>query len=418
MILSVLNLHTSLVTQFNIELAELTHNAPEGLPSPEEMETLMLNLKNHYFELTGGDYEAILKDASDLINRIKKEDLEEAIKDIDFKKAFEYIVKNVIDMPIAALEYYGLDKQSLFLKAEEAAAQWYEKPRYFTAKKVLGIDYPIDKVNNNIWNILAGAEKNGQLQINFNVAKHNSGKQATVLYSINFDNLGADLKITKTLTPFDKRVMVAVAALYNAGNEVISITQIFEKMGNTGKPNANQIKKINDSLEKLQAAHIFLSNNAGEDAETDTYPKKAVSFEYSGSLLPMERVNAYINGQLAESAVRPFREPPVISFARGRHQITTLDPKLLQSPLNKTDQNLMIDDYLIDRIAKMKRAKANHKQVIAKILFSSLNESCKRTTSKQRQRTPETVFKYLDHYKSCDFISGYTKESDGVVINL
>jgi hypothetical protein len=193
-------------------------------------------------------------------------------------------------------------------------------------------------------------------------------------------------------------------------------------MGNTGRPSAKAVEKINDSLTKLRAAHVYITNEWGEDrervwgqSEKDTY-RKAVVFKYDGSLLPMERMSAYINGQLTESAVKLFREPPLVSFARSRGQITTVSTKLLQSPLNKTDQNLMIDDYLIDRISKMKRAKANRKQAVTKILFATINEACKRTTTKQKQRTPETVYKYLDYYHKCEFIAGYSKEADGVSI--
>ncbi len=483
MVLDVLDLYPDLgkgtKKKFD-ELIKRANDEGQAAPGEKEIEAVIDEMSNAYTELTGGNYSQIMEDVSKLLEPLEKEDcersryqwaeylaifskkvveplisqgkgdgslqkLKEQANRINnhYEYAYFFIISH-LQQQLKALDYYNLDAKPLFLKAEEKAATWYEKPKNWksdaesrepltlntlqklntkrippniVAKEVFGIDYPIDKVNNNIWNLLAGAEKNGQLSIRFNAAKHNSGKQANVLYSINFDNLGAGVRITKTLTPFDKRVMIAVAALYNAGNEVVSVSQIYEKMGNAGRPSAAQIKKVNDSLDKLQAAHIFLTNNYGENAETETYSKRAV-FEYSGSILPMERMSAYINGQLAETAVHLFREPPLVSFARDRSQITTVEPKLLQSPLSKTDQNLMIDDYLIDRIAKMKRTKANRKQPITKILFSSLNESCKRTTTKQKQRTPETVYKYLDYYTECNFIEGYTKEPDGVDIKL
>ena len=484
MVLDVLDLYPDLGQDTKKRLDNLVRlSNKKGLLAPEqaEIEKIVEEMGEAYTTMTGGNYEQIMGDASKIMEPLEKEDCERSRQLwAEYLAIFsEKVVKPMIEsgsgegavdklkresdrlsnyyeyaytfilshlrQQLKALEHFGLDPMPLFLKAEEKAAQWYEKPQDWkhtaedgeppgidtlqklnnkrippniVAKEVFGIDYPIDKVNGNIWNLLAESEKNGQMSIRFNVAKHNSGKRANVLYSIDFNNLGEGVTITKKLTPFDKRVMIAAAALYNAGNEVVSVSQIYEKMGNAGRPSAKQVEKINESLTKLEAAHIFLTNDYGEDAETETYPKRAIKFEYSGSLLPMERMSAYINGQLVETAVHLFREPPLVSFARGRHQITTVEPKLLQSPLSKTDQNLMIDDYLIDRIAKMKRTKTNHKQVITKILFESLNKECKRTTTKQKQRTPETVYKYLDYYKKCGFISGYKKESDGVDIEL
>ena len=452
-------------------------------PESKEIENVMEEMAQAYTTMTGGDYDKIMEDASKIMGPLEKEDCEhsrqlarnyyaivlenlkpliatgkgekgfnvtmKAIKETEklYNYAYSFICSHV-GQQLAALEHYNLDTNPLLLKVEEKAAQWYEKPQDWKnpaedgeppdlatmqkinnkripqsviAKEVLGIDYPIDKVNGNIWNLLAGAEKNGQLAIRFNMAKHNSGKNAFLIYSINFDNLPENISVSKKLTPFDKRVMISAAALFNAGNEIVSASQIYEKMGNTGRPSAKAVKKINDSILKMNSARIILDNTfegAGEEAETETYNKRSVKTKYKGSLFPMELVEAYINNQFVESAIHLFREPPLVTFARDRHQITTVEPKLLQSPISKTDANLMIDDYLIDRISKMKRAKQKKKQVITKILFSTLFESCRINTKMQKSRAPEKIKAYLDYYKQCGFIAGYTMLEDGIEIKL
>lgn len=459
------------------DLVETANNRGLSVPERESIDALLEGTSRAYIEMTGGDRERILQDAERIIAALTKEDHEhsrrlaqdyytimlnsfsELLDAGRGEEAFNAVMKALartnelytdavnficahIRQQLKAFEYYGYGSADLLLKADAKAAEWYEPPEDWIqepeepkekdirqklnnkripprviAKEVLGVEYPIDKVNGNIWNLLAGAEKNGQLSIRFNMAKHNSGKAANVLYSIDFNDLGPEVRITKQLTPFDKRVMISAAALFNAGNALISTSQIYEKMGNTGRPSAKQIEKIDESLTKLRAAHIFITNDMGDNAETSTY-KKSIVFKYDGSLLPMERVSAYINGQLVKSAVKLFREPPLVSFARSRKQITRVDVKLLQSPINKTDQNLMIDDYLIDRIAKMKNAAKNKKTPITKILFSSLFENCNIKTKMQKSRAPETMKRYLNYYKECGFISGYEELSDGVEILL
>lgn len=275
------------------------------------------------------------------------------------------------------------------------------------------LTYPLDKPNSKIWNLLAAADPNGQFTREIdttNESDKKKGREAIIYYRINFDELETGLRITKTLTPYDKRVYIAVAALFNGGNDVISATQIHKMMGNSGQPTANQIKKINDSLTKMGAARIYLDN----EKEVNLY-KKYTRFKYDAALLPFERISAYINNTLTESAIHLFREPPLITFARERKQIIDMPRQLLESPLNKTDPNLELDDYLMGRIGHMKSPKSKAPR---KMLFSTIYEQCNIKTKKQQQRAPEKIEKYLIHYKKCGWIAGYTMDKDGVTIQI
>ena len=302
----------------------------------------------------------------------------------------------------------------------ERAAQ--DLPRIMSSPTDL-LSYPLDKPNSRIWGLLAGAEPNGQLRIDIDTTsekERKQGKEALIYYGISFDaleTLGAGITITKQLTPFDKRVYVAAAALHHAGNSIMTANQIYKMMGNKGNPNAKDLKKIDDSLTKMGAARVYLDNGM----EAKVY-KKYARFKYDASLLPFERISAYINGQLVESAIHLFREPPLITFARERGQITGLTRQLLESPISKTDANLQLEDYLLERIGHMKNPKSKTPR---KMLYSTIFERCGITTKKQKQRAPEKIRRYLDHYKKTldpktgePWIAGYTEEPDGVTIRL
>lgn len=277
------------------------------------------------------------------------------------------------------------------------------------------LHYPLDKPNSVVWNLLAEANPDGQLAINLRTGKKGGAQDAIVLYGISFDELGTDIKTTRQLTPFDKRVYIAAAALFNGGNEVISATQIYKMMGNSGQPKTEQIQKINDSLTKMGAARVYLDNS--QEVKIN---KKYTRFKYDASLLPFERISAYINNTQTEAAIHLFREPPLITFARERGQITGITRQLLESPISKTDANLLLEDYLLERIGRMKSPKGNAPR---KILFATIYEHCHITGKterdrKERQRTPEKMRKYLDHYKKCGWITGYKMEKDGVTISV
>lgn len=273
-----------------------------------------------------------------------------------------------------------------------------------TARRAEIIEYPLDKINCVIWGLL---ERDTAGQIAIAAEKRGSKKEISILYSINFDNLGDEVTISKRLLPFDKRVYIAVSALFNAGNNVISLTQIHYAMGNTSRPKAGQLQRINEAIKKMNGAAITVDNSQ-EIAANYKYMK----FKYEGSLLPLERIEASVNGQLTDAAIHIFREPPVITFAKKRNQITTIPVKLLQSPMNKTDANLQLEDYLLERISREARGKGKTARLLYKTIFDHAGIS----TAKQKQRAPEKIEKYLQYYTKTNFIKGYAMEADGVTI--
>lgn len=286
------------------------------------------------------------------------------------------------------------------IKPNQAEAQ--ETLKHIALTRAELIEYPLDKVNSTIWGL---SEQDTAEQIMFRAEKAGSSKEINILYSIDFDELGDDVKITKQLTAYDKRVYIAVSALFNAGNSIITLTQIHYAMGYTSRPRSSDLKNINDSITKMLGANIYISNE--QEAAAYKYDK----FVYKGSLLPYEQVEVIANGKLTESAIHIFREPPVITFAKQRKQITSIDVKLLQSPISKTDGNLQIDDYLIERISRAKNGKQPHR-----ILYKTLYEKTNITEKKQKQRAADKIKQYLEHYQKCGMITRYTMEADGITV--
>ena len=306
----------------------------------------------------------------------------------------------------------SLPADSLLAKALDAAraAAAKERPIRTTITRAQTVEYPLDKPNQIIWNLL---EKDTKGQVTLNLAKFGSKQNLPAYYAINFDDLGSDITITKRLLPFDKRVYIAVSALFNAGNNVITLSQIYYAMGYTGRPGTTDLEKINDSVTKMTTARIFFDNQ--QEADKYKYPL----FKYDGSLLPLERGTVIVNGQLADAAIKMYREPPLITFAKQRKQITTIDVRLLQSPISKTDANLLIDDYLIERISKAKNGKGKQCRILFKTLYEHTGISDKPKTSaekQQKKRAPDKVKKYLTYYQQQEFITRFTMEPDGVTV--
>ena len=275
---------------------------------------------------------------------------------------------------------------------------------HIKATRINNLDLPLDKVNSTIWSMLE-CDTRGQIMLK--VEKVGTKKEINILYSINFDELGDGAQISRKLTSHDKRVYVAVSALYTAGNEAFSLQQIYKAMGYTGVPGKSDREKISASLAKMRGAIVTIDNT--QEATEYNYPV----YTYEGSLLPMEKVKKTVNGQLVEEAIHLLREPPAMTFARQRNQITTIPISLLRSPMNKTEANFQIEDYLMTRIAHMKKGNSTRR-----ILYKTICEKANISVRKQRERLPEKVARYLKYYSEQGWIKSFTEEPDGVTIIL
>ena len=269
------------------------------------------------------------------------------------------------------------------------------------------LGWPLDKVNSILWRV---TERSTTLGVDVaSEEDRKAGIHLPVMYNLDFSELDAleDVSLTKNLDPYDKRVYMVVSAYFKNGSDRITYQQIYKAMGYTGRAGKSDLKKIHESVSKMSRTRIVVDN----EAECGRY--SSVRFTYDGALLPMERVAGYVNGQLAESVVHLFREPPLMTFARERKQLTEVSGKLLNSPLSKTNANLQLEDYLISRISHMKHGFPNHKMA-----FERIYEKTDITEKKQKQRAREKIKKLLDYYRETGFIKGYRLEKDVVLIEL
>lgn len=259
--------------------------------------------------------------------------------------------------------------------------------------------YPLDKMNSVTY---GRSVEDYEKTLEINVASKKSDKAVNVTYSVNFEAL--DASVSRSLSHFDKQVCIALAAHYAAGNSVVSISQIHTAMGNKGRPSPGQIARIGASVDKLAKTEITIDNT--EEAIAYKGRKKVVDKEM---IITCKRRDAYINGHLTEGAIFMFDLPAPIRFAWDRGQIVTLDLKVLQSPMNKTEENLTLQDYLIRRISR----KGDPRRILISTLLSKLGVQGAR---QKKWRTLEKVKSLLEYYKEIGFIADFKLEPDAICI--
>ena len=339
-----------------------------------------------------------------------------------FNRLWAFYQRRIEELGEQAVKYG--ETLSAFIRAEnpeQGTAETIEQtaknyPSVIT-NHITKLTFPLDKVNSNIWRISLPVTQGSDartvpLEINTaNRKNKRKGKPAIINVTLDFSELD-EFQIDRPLTPYDFRVMCAVGSLYDAGNKITSLSEIHEAMGNTGRPSSAQLDKIEKSLITLSKARVKISNEH-EIEVNKGYPKLV----YNGPMLLWDAIEAYIDNTLTEAAIQFYKLPPLYSFAKDRNQITAVPQKVLNSPINKTDANLAIENYLLKQIGHMR----NSKKFPRKILFKTLYERCGIETPMQRKRAPDKIRAYLDHYKEKEtgyFIKGYTETEDGITIHL
>ena len=270
-----------------------------------------------------------------------------------------------------------------------------QQPPKISTSKLSDIFYPIDKVNSELWNCFSIGE-NTPLKAESDKDSR-KGKQASIYVMLDFSELDG-VKISRPLTSFDKRVFIAISNKREAGQEILTFSQIYEAMGGISRPDKSIRDRIIESIETMSRAIVSIDTTE----ENKIYPRLD-KIVWESQLLHIEKVKGYSRGQITDYAIRIIETPKLYLFAKQRNQITSAPLELFESPISKTEANLSLEDYIFPRIARMR----NSTKISRTILIETVCQKCNITTKKQRQRLPGKIEKYLKHYVSVGWIKSY-----------
>lgn len=270
------------------------------------------------------------------------------------------------------------------------------------------IVYPIDKVNNTLWdNFPTGKRQRLKAESDKDNKK---GKTADVFLTLDFEKLNG-VEISHPLTTFDKQVLVAISNLAMQGQYITTAAQIDKLMGATTKANKTDKKKILDSIESMATGRVTIDNT--EEAKLySKYDHIVGKFP----LLVASTVTAYIDGQITDNAIKISEIPAIFLYAYNRGQVTTYPIEVFQTPINKNEANRTLEDYLRRRIAQMNPLSKN--KGANKIKIDTICEKCKITTPKQKERLKDKLPKILNWYVKVKFIKGYKIDKTSITIKL
>ncbi len=224
---------------------------------------------------------------------------------------------------------------------------------------------------------------------------------------VNFSYEGIDIKAKREFTLLDQEVHDAVVSLYLAGNQFITPAMVYRAM--TGKTNSEYIhgKKLHEIEESVDKC-IFskLSIDASEEAAAYGY-EEAV---YSGALLSAEKVSINMGGNRV-IAYKLLTEPLLYRYAKSCNQISAVDIKLLDTPITKTNDTIILQGFLLRKIEMMKTNRYALRTIQYEDIYEVLRISKEQRV--QATRVREYINEILTFWVEKEYISHFENVKEG-----
>lgn len=243
------------------------------------------------------------------------------------------------------------------------------------------------------------------------VERRGSKKEINTLLSISFDEIekhGVQID-NKKLTPFDREVHDAITTLFvEGGNDVMSVEMIYRTM--IGKPKARvmpkQAEAISQSIAKMMRTLITI------DASQEAAAYGFDSFKYRGNLLYAEMAIASINNNVID-ALHVIKEPALYTYANKTNKIGRVEMKLLDTPLNKNEETIVLQGYLYRRILAIKHGQ--NKSIVYDTVYKQLDIQAPSDGALRKKKADvrKKVKQLLDYWKKEKFIAGYVENTRG-----
>lgn len=343
--------------------------------------------------------------------------LDECIKRYDISEPIKTEPGQIKTRPFTPEEKARVDTVNKLV--EEYYKEDAEIVPYSPLKALNNIVVPLDKLSTTLFDFYEIYTAKGDGQMLF------TGNEAALVFAVNFDELDG-LTISKQFTPYDKLVFEIVGTFTKkyfesnrGGFPIISFNQIWKSMGNKGRPASSDLRKIEESINKMRHADITINNvHVDKDGENISERRKTKypQINFTGRFLPADFIEFDFNGITTDKAIILDRVPILMNFAIERKQITTINVNLLEidkSKMRRTEQTYVIQDYLIRRISEMKNTKNatdNH------IRFDTLIKKCRIDTKRHPERIWDKIIVFLSNYKDKKWIKDFKIKNDSIEI--
>lgn len=250
--------------------------------------------------------------------------------------------------------------------------------------------------------------------------------QTRVVVEYDHDNI----TVSDVITAYDRSVFDAVCSfVYNPTFKGFTLNNLYREMtGSKKRITHNQLAKMEHAIDKMRFIKITIRcrdemDKRGIDEDdikkkgyclslkkrTD-HPEDDLTLE--GYYLPLEKYTASLHGK-ETIWYKILSEPILMVYALLTKQLITVPQKIRDIQIDSTSDRVLILDYLIRRIARMKNPKSGVRS--KRIKFESIFKECDIDPGAHRHRYLDVVYNILDYWKTdgVNFIKDYQKVTDG-----
>lgn len=232
-------------------------------------------------------------------------------------------------------------------------------------------------------------------------------EELTVKVSINFNKLGDIQLSTKDFNTYDQEVYNAIVSLYVDGkNKYITPAMIYRVMVGNQKARlvggSEKYNNIINSIEKCTVTRLYI------DATKEMTGYKEIEDPiFKGNLIASESITGFHNGEKNEW-IEILKTPILYRYANCKDQIARTDLKLLNTPLDKSDDVIILQSYLLRRIHTMKKSCLS-KNIRCDTIYNQLNIDAKtpKALIKKQFQIRKKVKTILGYWKEEGFIKDY-----------
>lgn len=252
-------------------------------------------------------------------------------------------------------------------------------------------------------------------------------KITTVVEAI-FD---AQFNGAQKFTRFDGEIYCAVCTLKEAGNSFATPRMIYQAISGhkDAVPTQTQAGSIEESINKFIYTRIIIN------AEAEGKMRGIDAFVYDGPMLHAnwEPGPVSLNGQIIGEGGRPVKclrileQPVLYEYASRKNQIGRVSIEILNTPIRKTEETIVLQAYLRNRIHAMRGGNSNiirydaiYKEVSKVSAAAGETDNPANVSavelSKRRAAIRGHVKKILDAWQATGFIKAYSETSKGRTI--
>ena len=309
---------------------------------------------------------------------------------------------------------------ALSLESAGASPESVAVFRAITPKKYV---MPVNKLHNN----LAEISDSGESTIT--VINANGKKPAvTTWVQLSFEDNNVSLTGETNITEYDKSIFNGVISQLEAGNRALTPAMIYRAVAGLDDAqyvSPQQKAAVTKSIEKMRRTWInidataeyraYLGHNKNMKVQKANFDTHLIVADRATAIINGARHSAYIFANTSDGAIKM---PALYDYAKISGQILNVPVEAMRLPINNTEKNIILRDYLLREIWAIRNPKSPRRPEISyQGIYKHLDIKQNGSTAKtEMKRTRDATEKILEYWVNTDFIKSFSTYKNGRTI--